>query len=633
MLKNLLLLASLVVFSAPAYAIGNAWGWCEQGGQKVVTPGSQQSTTYVQRSYTTGAQGCTVTVYFPGTTNLVSIFSNNSSTPKANPFIANANGYWSFYAESGRYDVQLSGAGLPAPITIGPVMAFDISQFLPNILTYGAKCDGTSDDSPAFVAALLATTSIGLPVGRTCVIANTVVIDKSNVTIFCPVPATPDVWRAEYGGGVVPGQSPCRLKDTVNGAAFEVRPGIGQGIDSVKFTAIDMDGRDAGTDGVGVWLNASAAGSFIEGVNITDIKIKNHKRNDVRINGNVFIVQFDNFSSHDFDITASGSRVLVCGNPGIGFTSQIKFRGGVITPNTPNTWAIDSGNGDVDCGANATSDIYLIGTTISPNCITCFGVRAHGGITSLANHYEGAGTGGTGILLQYSGTNGFTSSGDSIANAHVGLSIGDPNNKSSAATSVFVTSNIIGNGTDVVVQDGGARGGNLAMLNAASTISNLRNTTDGVYGEILDLSRSDYNRGAVNVVGAINMYTTNGITNTNTAAGLPLTSASGSIFPVHVPNNNPAKVGFMVRGAAAQTSALYEAQNDSGTVNWQVEADGREHSLGIIFANLGSVVGGQFGFCPDCTVTSGSNNACVGGGNGAFFFGINGVWRCFNAQN
>lgn len=72
------------------------------------------------------APGCTVTVYAAGTTTLSTIFSDNISTPKANPFTADATtGYWFFYASAGRYDVKFSGTGITSPYTLSDVTLFD----------------------------------------------------------------------------------------------------------------------------------------------------------------------------------------------------------------------------------------------------------------------------------------------------------------------------------------------------------------------------------------------------------------------------------------------------------------------------------------------------------------------------
>jgi hypothetical protein len=56
--------------------------------------------------------GVTVTVKDAGTANNASIFSDNGSTAKANPFLNEANGSYEFYAANGRYDIQLVKTGV-----------------------------------------------------------------------------------------------------------------------------------------------------------------------------------------------------------------------------------------------------------------------------------------------------------------------------------------------------------------------------------------------------------------------------------------------------------------------------------------------------------------------------------------
>lgn len=118
-------LASIITLvSSPTSSFANtsAFGYCQQGNQTVTT-GSLTSTTKVQRSY----PQCTVTVYLTGTGTLATLYSNNSvsPTPLANPFTANSNGTWQFYAVNGRYDIVLSGAGIGSPFTISDVLLDD----------------------------------------------------------------------------------------------------------------------------------------------------------------------------------------------------------------------------------------------------------------------------------------------------------------------------------------------------------------------------------------------------------------------------------------------------------------------------------------------------------------------------
>lgn len=135
MKRILLLLSILLGFPLLAAANQNAQGWCEVGATPVVTSGLT-SQTLVQASY----PACTVTVFIHGG-GLAEIFSDNSGTPLANPFTATSNGRWLFYAANGRYDIQLSGAGFPIPVTYSDVSLADPANqqaALPNqIITTG----------------------------------------------------------------------------------------------------------------------------------------------------------------------------------------------------------------------------------------------------------------------------------------------------------------------------------------------------------------------------------------------------------------------------------------------------------------------------------------------------------------
>ena len=56
----------------------------------------------------------TIAVFYTGTGNLAPLYMDNQTTPTplANPFTANTNGYWFFYAANGRYDISFTGDGL-----------------------------------------------------------------------------------------------------------------------------------------------------------------------------------------------------------------------------------------------------------------------------------------------------------------------------------------------------------------------------------------------------------------------------------------------------------------------------------------------------------------------------------------
>ena len=54
----------------------------------------------------------TITVYDVNTTDLSTIYSDPTGTAKSNPFDTDANGRFNFYADQGKYDIQVSGTGI-----------------------------------------------------------------------------------------------------------------------------------------------------------------------------------------------------------------------------------------------------------------------------------------------------------------------------------------------------------------------------------------------------------------------------------------------------------------------------------------------------------------------------------------
>jgi hypothetical protein len=152
-------------WSSPAFALQRAFGWCQQGGN-VVNTGGQASSTNVQQSF----PSCTITVYLTGTNTLATIYSDDlqpNPTPKANPFTADATGYWFFYAV-GRYDIRYTNGGISGSFTHGDVFLGGPPAGYADLRTFGAKCDGSTNVDPAVTAALAANyTRLYLPANCT----------------------------------------------------------------------------------------------------------------------------------------------------------------------------------------------------------------------------------------------------------------------------------------------------------------------------------------------------------------------------------------------------------------------------------------------------------------------------------
>jgi len=77
--------------------------------------------TYSQAGANSSSSGGTVK-FIPN------IFSDNVGTPLGNPFSGSITGQWFFYVDNSRYDVQISGGGLPSPVTFGDIIVNDVSQ-------------------------------------------------------------------------------------------------------------------------------------------------------------------------------------------------------------------------------------------------------------------------------------------------------------------------------------------------------------------------------------------------------------------------------------------------------------------------------------------------------------------------
>lgn len=110
----------LCLFVTAAVANQRYSNFCQQGGKNVST-GGVLGTPKVQGSY----PQCQVAVFLTGTTTPATLFSDTGGTPLANPFTAKTDGSFFFYAANGRYDVTISGGGLPAPFTFGDVLLSD----------------------------------------------------------------------------------------------------------------------------------------------------------------------------------------------------------------------------------------------------------------------------------------------------------------------------------------------------------------------------------------------------------------------------------------------------------------------------------------------------------------------------
>jgi hypothetical protein len=121
-MKRVLLLACLLgIFAGSAQGRARAYGYCMLGGTTFNVSGLNANPLGQGSS-----PGCTVDVYFTGTTTHAPIFSDNVGTVQGNPFTANGlTGLWFWYADNGRYDVKLSGGIFGSGSTLGDIVLVD----------------------------------------------------------------------------------------------------------------------------------------------------------------------------------------------------------------------------------------------------------------------------------------------------------------------------------------------------------------------------------------------------------------------------------------------------------------------------------------------------------------------------
>lgn len=88
------------------------------------------------------ASGATVDVFWAGTTTAATIYSNKGITTKSNPFTADSDGFFFFYAANGRYDVRLSSGGIPSAYTWSDIVLFDPASPSQAVLVNRTGVDG-----------------------------------------------------------------------------------------------------------------------------------------------------------------------------------------------------------------------------------------------------------------------------------------------------------------------------------------------------------------------------------------------------------------------------------------------------------------------------------------------------------
>lgn len=279
---------------------------------------------------------------------------------------------------------------------------------------------------------------------------------------------TPNRWRSA--------KVPVRLKYTGAGSAVTVAPGVGAGADSINIIDLEFDGSAAAAGTIGLYLNATAAGSYIEGVHVERCTFLDFPENQARHDGTVFDVTYRHTTFMNPNVAASHCVLIQNGQP-----SQITFDDCWIMPYTAAMWAVR---------CLACDDLRFVGGTVAPynGAAGANGIYAVGGLFIYGTHLEGPLDTQTGTIgVQYLGSNGAFISPSLCALFGTGIRIGD--GTATQARGWTISGNVGNNNiaagglADVNVTAGGSRVGTIADLgfaNGAATVVDARRTVDGV---------------------------------------------------------------------------------------------------------------------------------------------------------
>lgn len=115
------------------------------------------------------------------------------TTPNANPTVLNSAGRASVWLNSSSYKLVLRGVGSDGTCSTGTIAwtSDNISAPTPsitggvvNVLSFGALCDGSTDDATAFATALATGANVIIPGNRTCLLGSGLTMSTTNQALI-----------------------------------------------------------------------------------------------------------------------------------------------------------------------------------------------------------------------------------------------------------------------------------------------------------------------------------------------------------------------------------------------------------------------------------------------------------------
>lgn len=432
-------------------------GWCQTGKVQTLTSGIPSTLpplgAYVQGSY----PGCTVTLYYTGTTNLVpgaDIFSDALGTVLGNPFTAsNSTGQWTFFINqslsatsgaNGIFDIKLSGGNLPAPVTI-PYASPSINPAISNlgqITSLAPSITPTSIEQVRYADQSCTTPNV---LDQTCI----------NNAIWA-LPAA--------GGRVLLGANNTYL---LASPVVMHRGVILEGA-SRRTTVIQGNGiADFSTSGMIRWCDNETcsdtpvtSGEQDSGIEHVDIRIK--RAADIGINAFGFSESFMN----DVIVEVQRGDSACSSTPGSCWGTGLSLNGGVGTSDYSNLFShfyTDNLNNGVVLGvatvsASAANNETMVGGVISAH--NPLDINSGFGNSFSGTRFVGTNQNGE-VLIN---VNGGALTGQ---NAGFGLYLEDGLTGGNTATGISISAGVVGDSWDIAVVDG--HGGSLSPLANSGT--------------------------------------------------------------------------------------------------------------------------------------------------------------------
>jgi hypothetical protein len=392
-----------------------------------------------------------------------------------------------------------------------------------SVKDFGAVGDGSTNDYTAIAAAITYAKSVGGTVyfpftangykyGTSLTLSDGCRLEGQGV---------PNRWRST--------QSSVKLKYTGSASAIDLSPGAATGVDGVQIANLEINGASATGTANGLYLNATAATSYIEGVYCENTSFVDFPGHQVFSDGTVFDIIFKRCTIMNPTVAALDCVYIQNGSP-----SQWTFDDCWISPYTAGKWGVYT--------LSVNQDVRFLGGTVAPynGAAGANGVFVSGGLFIYGTHFEGALAAQTGTIgIQYKGSNGAFISPSSCTYFGTGIKIGD---SGADAARGWVISGNIGNynagGTgDVEITAGGIRAGvilGLGYSNGTPTVTDTRLSGDGV-PEVVKLYR-----GALETVQLVNKrydVAYSGSMTINAASGneFDITASNGSAFTINAP--------------------------------------------------------------------------------------------------